>query len=189
MVVTYLTNHRFYQSPGYAIKVASSSTLSISNTCFVNDYYAQTPLDKSGDPVSACQYIFKEEAYKCFAPESNVCGLPACAASYKLYNATSNTVFANIVNGGTITSPPCDLNIEAVLPCSTSGKKVTIQLLNQLGAVIKEKNRTSPFFLYTMNRANALDGKLKSGKYTIQAVANGVVQPSPQTFTLAGSCL
>jgi hypothetical protein len=154
-----------------------------------NNYVSETPLDQSNQTISACQYIFKEEAYKCVAPESNVCRLPACSASYKLYNAASDTVFANIVNGGTISSPPCNLNIEAVLPCATQGKRITVQLLNQTGAVIQERNRRSPFFLYSTNRADMLNGRLKAGTYTIQAVADGVVQPSPHTFILAGNCV
>jgi hypothetical protein len=130
-----------------------------------------------------------KEAYKCVAPESTACALPACAASYKLYNARTDKVFANIVNGGTITSPPCDLNIEAVLPCATTGDTVTIQLLNQNGGVIESRDQRAPFFLFGNNKGNILSGKIAPGTYRIQAVANGVVQPSSITFTIAGRCV
>ena len=149
---------------------------------------SETPIDEFDEPISPCQYIFKEEAYKCFAPESNVCGLPACAASYKLYNARKDKVVANVVNGGTITSPPCDLNIEVVLPCATTGKNVSVQLLQPNGTIIRARDEVEKFFLFGNTKTNIYAGKIASGTYTIQAVANGIVQPSPATFTLAGNC-
>ena len=86
-------------------------------------------------------------------------------------------------------SPPCDINIETELPCATKGKRVTLQLLDESGSVVRERNRTSPFFFFPRNRANNLEGRLRSGTYKIQVVANGVVQPNPHTFTLVGSCV
>lgn len=198
------------QSPGFGIRVASSSTLNISNTCFVNNYFEQTstvwiradsglvssqnnyvsetPISDFGEPISPCQYIFKEEAYKCVAPESKVCGLPACAASYKLYDARNDKVVAKIVNGRTVTSPPCELNIEVVLPCATTGKNVSVQLLHQNGTVIRARDEVEKFFLFGNTKTNILAGKIPPGTYIIEAVANGIVQPSPATFTLAGRC-
>ena len=87
-----------------------------------DNYVSEIPLNEYDEPISPCQYMFKEEAYKCIAPESKACGLSACAASYKLYNARTDKEIATFVNGGTIMSPPCDINIEAVLPCFTNGK-------------------------------------------------------------------
>ena len=154
-----------------------------------NNYISEIPLDPDfGEPISPCQYMFKEEAYKCVAPESKTCGLPACAASYKLYNARTDKVVATIVNGGMIKSPPCDINIEAVLPCFTNGKNVTLQLLNKNETVINTRNEGTPFFLFGNNKANILAGKIVPGTYKLQAVANGIVQPSPIKFTLSGSC-
>jgi hypothetical protein len=153
-----------------------------------NNYVSETPLNDGGEAISPCQYMFKEEAYKCIAPESKVCGLPACAASYKLYNARTDKVVATIVNGGTITSPPCDINIEAILPCFTNGKKATLQLLNQRNSVISTRNESIPFFLFGNDKTNVFPGKIASGTYKIQAVTNGIVQPSPIKFTLSGSC-
>jgi hypothetical protein len=154
-----------------------------------NNYISETPLNDFDEPISDCQYMFLEEAYKCVAPESPTCGLPACAASYKLYNARTDKVVARMVNGGTIRSPPCDMNIEVVLPCATKGKDMTIQLLNQNNTIIRSRNESVPFFLFGNIKSNVLAGKLASGTYKIQAVsATGIVQPSPITFTLSGSC-
>jgi hypothetical protein len=149
---------------------------------------SETPISDFGEPISPCQYIFKEEAYKCVAPESNVCSLPACAASYKLYNAKNDKFVRNIVNGGTITSPPCDVNIEVVLPCATAGKTVSLQLLHRNGTVISTRDEVEKFFLFGNSKANIFSGKIASGKYTIQAVENGNILPSPATFTFAGRC-
>jgi hypothetical protein len=153
-----------------------------------NNYVSETPLDEFDEPISDCQYMFLEEAYKCIAPESPTCGLPACAASYKLYNARTDKVVAPIVGGGTIRSPPCDMNIEAVLPCATKGKDVTIRLLDQNNTIIQSRNESVPFFLFGNIKSNVLTGKVAAGTYKIQAVANGIVQPSPVMFTLSGTC-
>jgi hypothetical protein len=196
---------------GFAVQVDSSSTINISNTCLVNNYIAnaggpvyinsdsglvssknnyvsETPLNIYEEPISPCQFILLEEAYKCVAPERNVCGLPACAASYKLYNARTDKAVANIVNGGTIASPPCDVNIEAILPCATTGKNVTMQLLHLNGTVVTTNEQVVPFYLFGNNKDYILAGKIRAGTYKIQAVAKGVVQPSPVTFTL-GKCV
>jgi hypothetical protein len=198
---------------GFAIQVSSSSTLNISNTCFVNNYIAngggpvhivadsglissksnfvsETPVydDDESQTISPCQYNFLEEAYKCVEPERNLCGLPACAASYKLYNARTDKVVADIFNGGTIASPPCDVNIEAVLPCVAAGEEVTVQLLNQKGNIVKSKEEVVPFFLFGNNNKDIGGGKITAGSYKIQALVNGVFQPSPVTFTM-GKCV
>lgn len=200
----------YKQSSGFGIRVASSSTLNISSSCFVNNFFegtstvwiradsglvssqnnfaSQTPLNRFDQPISPCQYIFKEEAYKCVAPESNVCGLPACAASYKLYNARNDKFVTNIANGATITSPPCDVNIEVVLPCVTSGKTVSLQLIAHNGTVIAARDEVERFFLFGNNKNNILPGKIASGTYTVQAIETGNIQPTPTKFTLAGRC-
>jgi hypothetical protein len=147
---------------------------------------SETPISDRGALSTPCQFILLEEAYKCIAPERNVCDLRACTASYKLYNARTDKVFADIVNGGSIASPPCDVSIEAVLPCATTGKNLTLQLLNQNGSV-RSKVEVFPFFLFGNNQQAVGAGRISAGTYKIQAVANGVVQPSPITFTL-GQC-
>ena len=153
-----------------------------------NNYVSETPVNNFGKLVSPCQYMFKEEAYKCIAPESKVCGLPACDASYNLYSARTDAVVTTIVNGGTVLSPPCDINVEVILPCFTSGKNVTLQLLNQNGTVISNRDEVIPFFLFGNMKSNVFAGKIAPGKYKIQAVANGAVHPSPIEFTLSGNC-
>lgn len=152
---------------------------------------SETPVDPDfGEPISPCQYMFLEEAYKCVAPESKVCKHKLCAASYKLFNARTDKAVANIVNGGTISSPPCDVNIEAVLPCATTGKNITMQLLNATGSVMNTRTeKATQFFLFGNKDANVYRGKIAPGTYTIRALMNGVVQPSPKKFTLSGNCI
>jgi hypothetical protein len=155
-----------------------------------NNYVSETPVhdDDESLTISPCKYIFFEEAFKCVEPERNVCVLPACAATYKLYNARTDKVVADIVNGETIASPPCDVNIEAVLPCATTGEMIAVQLLNQKGNIVKAKEEVSPFFLFGSNNKDIGAGKIMAGTYKIQALVNGEVQPSPVTFTM-GKCV
>jgi hypothetical protein len=153
-----------------------------------NNFVSETPLSEYNNPISDCQYMFKEEAYKCVAPESKVCGHPSCAATYKLYNARTDKEVATIVNGATITVPPCDLNIEVILPCLTNGKNVTLQLLNSRDKVISTRNESAPIFLFGNDNANVLPGKIAVGTYKIQVMVDGIVQPSPIKFTLFGIC-
>jgi hypothetical protein len=132
--------------------------------------------------------MFNQEQYKCYAQESQYCLLPSCAASYKVFNARTDRFFADIANGGTINNPPCSINIEAILPCASKGATATVQLL-QGGTVIQELAERSRFFLFGNNKNNILPGTIVSGTYTIQTKVNGVVQPAPFTFTLAGTCV
>jgi hypothetical protein len=176
--------NNFFVSNGGPLSITADSGFVSSS----NNYVSDTALNEFNETISPCQYIFLEEAYKCVAPESNVCALPACAASYILYNALTENVVTSIVNGGTIASPPCDANIEVVLPCTTTGKSVTVQLLNQKGNIVKAKEEVFPFFLFGNNNRDIGAGKIASGTYKIQALVNGVVQPSPLTFTL-GKCV
>ena len=141
------------------------------------------------ESTTACQYIFKEEAYKCVAPESEVCNLPLCAASYKLYDASNDKVVANIGNGGTYISPPCNLNIEVVLPCTTTGTNVSVELLDSNGAIVSASYQDERYFLFGANKRNIFGGRIASGTYTIQAVTNDtIIEDSPATFTLSGHC-
>lgn len=142
----------------------------------------------SETPTVPCQYIFKEEAYKCVAPESNACELPLCAASYKLYDASNDKVVADVVNGGTYISPPCNLNIEVELPCATTGTNVSVELLDPNGSVISARNESDRYFLFGATKRNILGGRIASGTYTIQANVNGTIAASPATFTLSGNC-
>jgi hypothetical protein len=135
-----------------------------------------------------CQYMFNQEQFKCFAPESPTCSVPACSASYKVFNARTDAFFADIVNGGTINSPPCSINIEAILPCASNGAKAVVQLLRN-GVAVNQREEVEPFYLFGNSKANILPGNIASGTYTIQTLINGVVQPAPFTFTLAGRCI
>jgi hypothetical protein len=196
---------RFHlQEHGYGIYVESGSSLTISKSCFVNNYidgYApvwvrsksgliasQDNYVSDGEPISACQYMFNHEAWKCAQPESKVCLAPACDVSFKVYNARTQNVVATLTNGMTITAPPCSINIEAVLPCLSTGvKKVRLELLRN-GAVVRQRDELVRYCLFGNTGSTVSSGTIASGTYTIRAVVNGIIQPKPVTFTLAGTC-
>jgi hypothetical protein len=201
----YVIIFNFSQGPAYLVFVEVSSTLKIQDTCFIDNVVqigyapvwvkAESGLIDSannyidgidGEPY--CQYMFNQEQFKCFAPESSTCSVPACAASYEVYNARTDAFFADIVNGGTINSPPCSINIEAILPCASNGSKVVVQLLRNR-VVVNQREEVEPFYLFGNGKADILPGTIASGTYTIQTLINGVVQPAPFTFTLAGRCI
>jgi hypothetical protein len=110
--------------------------------------------------------------------------------SFKVYNARTQNVVATLTtNGTTITAPPCSINIEAVLPCLSTGvKKVRLELLRN-GAVVRQRDETgSRYCLFGNTGSSVSTGTIASGTYTIRAVVNGIIQPKPVTFTLAGTC-
>ena len=132
--------------------------------------------------------MFNQEQYKCFAPESSTCAIRDCAASYKVFNAKTDTFVANIVNGGTITNPPCRINIEAILPCAPPGTVALMELL-QNGVVVRKKTDRGRFFLFGNSDNNISPGTIASGMYTIQTTINGFLVPPAVTFTLTGTCV
>jgi len=192
------------QGYGYLVITEAGSTLNIQNSCFIDNFVengapvwvrcASGLIDSANNYIddipygTDCQYMFNQEQYKCFAHESPYCPLPACKAFYKIFNARTDRFFAEIANGGTINNPPCSINIEAILPCASKGAKAKVQLL-QGSTVIKELVDTDRFFLFGNNKNNILPGTIASGTYKIRTKINGIVQPAPFTFTLAGTCV
>lgn len=182
--------------------VEASATLNIQNSCFVDNYFrgdavivrAASGLIESVDNYSPaddawrCPFMYNEEMHKCYAQESPYCKLPACKASYKVFNARTDRFFADITNGGTINNPPCSINIEAILPCAPNNAEAKVQLL-QNSTVIQELDETERFFLFGNKKTKVFPGTIASGTYKIQTKINGVVQPAPFTFTLAGTCV
>jgi hypothetical protein len=140
------------------------------------------------DPLSPCSYLFKHESYKCKAPESSVCLAPACNVAFQVFNVRTQTLARTLTDGLTITAPPCNINIEAVVPClPNTVTKVKLELLRN-GNVIRQRDEESRFFLFGNVGNTISSGSLAAGTYTIRASVNGVVQPNPVTFTLAGTC-
>jgi hypothetical protein len=141
------------------------------------------------NPLSPCEYLFKHESFKCKAPESNVCLAPACNVVFNVYNVRTQAVVKTLTSGTTITAPPCNINIEAILPCLPGTvTKIKMELLRN-GNVIRQREEESRFFLFGNVGDTASSGTIAAGTYTIRATINGVVQPKPVTFTLAGTCV
>jgi hypothetical protein len=117
---------------------------------------------------------------KTLEPENS---LP-CAPIFRMWNGNTDALVSTLVNGGTVASPPCGVNIEALLPCVNG--TVTLELLSG-GTVIRSRvERTAPYFLYGDQGANILSGAISAGTYAIRAIANGIALPST-TFTF-GTC-
>lgn len=113
-----------------------------------------------------------------------------CIATFNIYNAVTDTRVATVLSGGTVSNPPCQVNIEAVVTCAApvSGA-VTIELLAGTRIVSSRGETAAPYFLFGDNGAgDVLPGTIASGNYTLQARANGVVSPAVG-FTLAGTCV
>jgi hypothetical protein len=143
--------------------------------------------------TSPCPFLFRHEAWKCTAPTSNVCLADACDVSFRVYNTRTQRAVGNTLttNGTTITGPPCKINIEAVVPCvvsSTGGTKVRLELLRN-GVVVRQREEVARYFLFGNTGTTISAGTIATGTYTIRAVVNGIVQPKPITFTLAGTCV
>jgi hypothetical protein len=143
----------------------------------------------TNNPLSPCEYLFTHESWKCKAPESTVCLSSVCDAVFKVYNVNTQSVVAPLTNGTTISAPPCSINIEAILPCVSSGTKIGLELLKN-GVVVRQRNEVvDRQFLFGKVGDLAASGTIAAGAYTIRAVVNGAVQPKPITFTLSGTCV
>ena len=140
------------------------------------------------DPISPCEYLFTHEAWKCKAPESTTCLASPCDVVFKVFNVRTQSAVATLTNGTSISSPPCSINIEAILQCVDTQAKVRLELLKN-GVVIRQRDEVDRKFLFG-NVGNTISpGAIPAGTYTIRAVLNGVVQPKPITFTLTGTCV
>jgi Alkaline phosphatase len=117
----------------------------------------------------------------------NLFGLPAppCVPSFAVYNGRYDMWTNTIAAGGTVSTPPCAINIEARF-CGPVSTPVTIQLLQN--GVIKNSRieSTAPYFLFGDSGPDVLAGSIPPGAYTIRTVVNGVIGNST-AFTL-GAC-
>jgi hypothetical protein len=106
---------------------------------------------------------------------------------FHLYDATKDKFLEPIHDGTIVASPPCFVNIEAVIRCGTK-KKVIIELKNKNGAIVKKKReRSLPYFLFGNVGRNISSGVITPGNYTITARSNGKTS-EPISFTM-GKCV
>jgi hypothetical protein len=112
-----------------------------------------------------------------------------CSISWNLYDSQTDSLVARLANGTTIPSPPpCGkTNIEAFLPCGTSGS-VFIELRQGTKVVQSRYENSAKYFLFGNIGNDALDGKIPAGSYSIRATSSGIVGPAT-TFILGGKCL
>ena len=105
---------------------------------------------------------------------------------FRLYDAKKNTLVEPIYDGSTISSPPCQVNIEAVIPCGTTGP-VRIELRKDGKSIKKQREIAQPYFLYGHRGSDVLTGSIPAGTYTLTAKSNNIKSP-PITFTI-GTCV
>ena len=105
---------------------------------------------------------------------------------FLLYDAKNDTLVESIYDGSMISSPPCELNIEAVIPCGAKDY-VRIELLQNRTRIKKQREGKYPYFLYGNRGTNLRSGMVPAGTYTLTAKTNDNKSP-PITFTL-GECV
>ena len=104
---------------------------------------------------------------------------------FLLYDAKNDTFVEPIYDGSVISSPPCEVNIEAVIPCGTEDY-VRIELLQNSTRVKKQREGIHPYFLYGNRGTYLRSGTIPAGTYTLTAKTNDV-KSQPIMFTL-GEC-
>jgi alkaline phosphatase len=117
----------------------------------------------------------------------NLFGLPTppCVPTYAVYSGNLNYWYKTITPGGTIATPPCEINIEARF-CTPPTGPVTIQLL-QGGNVIRSRvEALAPYFLFGDSPANVLSGAISPGTYEIRTIVGG--NTSATTSFTFGAC-
>lgn len=108
-----------------------------------------------------------------------------CAPIYRLWNANTDALVSNLTNGVTVASPPCAVNIEAVLTCQNG--TVGLDLLSGATVVKSRLEKTAPYFLFGDQGTNVLAGSISAGTYSIRASLFGIPLPAA-TFTF-GTCV
>ena len=115
--------------------------------------------------------------------------LDDCTITFDLFNALTDMKVATLKNGDSITNPPpCgQANIQAVVSCSDSDGKVTIELYQSSKKIHKSTDSEKPYFLFGNKGSDVKKGKIKPGTYGIRAEVNGVWSDFTY-FTLGGTC-
>jgi hypothetical protein len=111
-----------------------------------------------------------------------------CGLSFNVYNGRNESLSAPLVNGGTVTKPPCQVNIQASVSCGFSVSKVLIELRKGKSVIKSSTEATAPYFLFGNNGADVYSGTISAGTYVIQATIDGIIHP-PVSFTFSGACV
>jgi hypothetical protein len=110
-----------------------------------------------------------------------------CSLTFKVYSGKTNLEFASLSDGGTLASPPCEVNIEAAATCGFPINTVLLQLRRGKRLIGSRTERGAPFFLFGNAGSNVFSGTISAGAYSIQATINGLVHPAI-SFTF-GKCV
>lgn len=115
-----------------------------------------------------------------------------CTVQYRIFNGATDAFVANIVNGTTITNPPCGINIQAATTCAEPlTGVVTTQLRSGTRVVSARGERDAPYFLFGDSNGDVFSGTIPNGSYNLRSTAsNGFVfVPGAVSFSLAGTCV
>lgn len=110
-----------------------------------------------------------------------------CPLSYAVYNAATDSFVTNLVDGGTITNPPCKVNIKIDVLCGSAIDNVRSELFKGTTRIANRSERTEPYFLFGNNGTDVFAGTIASGTYKLTTKINGIEHPSI-TFTFSGAC-
>jgi len=114
-----------------------------------------------------------------------------CRITFVLFNARYNDevfILYNGTNAIDLNLPACGwANIEAVVPCGDSDRKVTIELYQGTNRFLQATDSRPPYFLFGNRGRNVKRGKIPAGSYGIRAQVDGIWSPFTN-FTLQGSC-
>ena len=108
----------------------------------------------------------------------------ACNVTYRIYDKDLEAYYVNLYGDDNVSYPPCNINIEAVLTCSTPfNGAVRMQLRNDKGNIVKTKTeKVVPYFLFGDFKGNIRSSQLL-GEYTIETMLDEEVT-EPIRFTL-----
>jgi PhoD-like phosphatase len=114
-----------------------------------------------------------------------------CNASFSLWNGATDARVATLVNGGTISSPPCSVNIQATVNCTSSLPvgPVTIDLLSGSRVIRTRVEAVAPYFLFgdNVNTGDVFGGSITPGTYSVRITVGAVALP--ETSFTVGACV
>lgn len=111
-----------------------------------------------------------------------------CNVTVKVYDADTDAAVMTVPNGGTLATPPCDINIEVVLTCTPgfNYRNVFIELLSGTNVVRRRQELAGPYFLFSNEGRDVLRGSINPGTYSVRVSAGGKTF-APSVMTL-GTC-
>ena len=107
-----------------------------------------------------------------------------CNVTYRLYDKDLEAYYVNLYDDDSLSYPPCNINIEAVVSCPTKYDGVVrLQLRDSDGNLVKSKTeKVNPYFLYGDFKGNIRSSQLL-GEYSIQSMLDDK-ETKPIRFTL-----